>query len=372
MMGQRDCISRRQTVALAFVSLLSPLIRRFPRVLAATAGRTAWLSALFTALPAAALFALLCRIARHRGGFSALLCDTLGPLPGRALTLLYALWMLFYAGFLLRSGAVRFVSTVYPGAGPWVFIAVSALACTLAALGSLRALARTAMILRPLLLAVPAAAVLLALRDLDPAALLPVTAADLLPNGCAALQTLNVLSVVFYLLFLGERVEGRLRVRDWALWGAVLLVLLGAMTACCIGLFGPELTAKLSFPFFMLVRDVNVLGSLERAEPVVIALWVFSDFVLTALLLQLAGNSLRFCFGWEATDAAPRLRDLSHGRWLIPLCAGLATAVGLSVAPDAASFARFSETIVPLGNALMVFVLPLPALAVALVRKKNA
>ena len=372
-MTQKDCISRRQTVAVAFVAILSPLIRRFPRVLAETAGRTAWLSAPFSAIPLAAGIALGFLFFRRRQGptsYATVLTDTLGKIPGRIVTLLYTIWVLFYAGFLLRSGAARFISTVYPGAGPWLFITVSSLVCALAALGSLRAVARAAMIFRPLLIAVFAAAILLTVKDIDFGELLPVTAADLLPNGYAALKTVNVLSIAAFMTFLGDKVEGRLRVRDLAPWGAALLLIIAAMTVSSIGMFGPELTAKLTYPFFMLVRDVSILGSLERAEPVVIALWVFSDFILVSILLQIAGKNLRECFGCAETGTPPHFSDFSRGRWMLLLCVVLIAAAGLLAAPDVQTFELFSETIIPLGNALFVFVLPLPVLVIGLLRGK--
>ena len=370
-MTQKDSISGRQAVAAAFVAVLSPLIRRFPRVLAETAGRTAWLSALITALPAAVVIAavyLFYRRQRTPTGYGALLEAALGRVTGRAVTLLYTLWILFYTGFLLRSGAGRFISTVYPGARPWLFIVISALICGCAAMGRLRPIARAAMIFRPLLIAVFALAALLTLKDIDFGLLLPVTAADLVPNGCAALQTANVLSIALYLLFLGDRVEARLRLRELIPWLAALLVIIGAMTVCCIGMFGPELTAKLTFPFFMLVRDVTVLGSLERIEPVVIALWVFSDFILISLLLTVAGCNLRACFGCAAGGGSRKPKLFAGGRWLTLLCIIAAAAVGLTVAPDLQSFELFSETLVPLINALFVFALPIPVLLIGLLR----
>jgi spore germination protein KB len=372
-MRQGDRISRRQFVATAFVAALAPLIRRFPGVLARSAGRSAWFSVLLSAIPVAALIALLALFFRKRTaptGFSELLCDALGTVIGRALTVLYALWFLFYAGFLLRAGAFRFVSTVYPDAKPWIFIAVTALLCLFGALGSLQTLARTAMIFRPLLVIVFSAAVLLTLKDLDFGLLLPVTAADLLPDGVCALETAGTLSVASCMAFLGDRLVAPLRPRDFVGWAAGLLVLLGLLTASCIGMFGPELTAKLSFPFFMLVRDMTVLGALERTEPMVIALWVFLDFTFVSLLLQIAAKNLRESFGFRPSSGPARFADLSRGRWLIPVCAALSVAAALLTGGSAAAFDLLSETVVPRVNALMICVLPLPALLIGLLRRR--
>lgn len=326
---------------MAFVSILAPLIRRFPRALTETAGRTAWLSVLLSALPLTAAllaFFLLYRKRPAGGGFSAVMAEIIGPFPARVLSALYALWLIFYAGFLLRSGAIRFVSTVYYGAGPWLFVVVMALLCALAAMGPLKVIARSAMIFRPMMIAVFAFVFLLTAKNLDLSLLIPVTRSDLIPNGKAALQSVSLLSVVFYLAFLGDRLEGKFVLHDFVGWLAVMLGIIGLMTVSCIAVFGYELTSKMSFPFFMLARDVTVLGSLERLEAVVIAIWVLSDFVLISLLFQISAKNLRFCFSVPESDACHSLADLRGGRWLIPVCIVIAAVTALLIAKDVSGF----------------------------------
>lgn len=373
-MNSRDLITPRQLMTTCFVCVLSPLIRRFPRDAVATAGRTAWLSAPLTLLPAALVILMVWLLFRRRSepvSLSAVLCDVLGKGLGRTVMALYALWFVFYAGFLLRSGAERFVTTVYPDAGFAVFILAGALLCGFAALGSVRSIVRAAMIFCPLLIAVPFGASLLMLGDIDWAILVPVTAADLPTNGYAALQIANVISVLFFLSFLGNRLTAPLRLRNFVWRLPLLLALLGAMSVCCLGLFGPELTAKLRYPFFLLLRDLHVLGPLERAEPVVIALWVFSDFVLLSLLLRIAADNFRICFGCPVEYSVPqRFFSLRRGRWLTVLATLCAVAVGLTIAPDTTHFTFFSEQFVPPVNTLMTFAIPLLVLLIGALRRK--
>ena len=135
-MTGRDTISPRQFVACAFVAALSLLIRRFPRALAERAGASAVLAAPLSVLPLliglAAAFAL-CR--KKPAGVPGLLTDAFGQAAGRALIGVYGLWFVAYAGFLLRSGAERFLTTVYTGTQPWLFVGIMALVCALAAAG---------------------------------------------------------------------------------------------------------------------------------------------------------------------------------------------------------------------------------------------
>ena len=357
-----DSISKRQFVALCFVGLLCPMIRRFPRILAGAAGRTAWLSVLL-AVPLLAL-AGFTRLYRNRPagtGYAEVLSDAFGPRAGKALVLLYAVFFPLYAGLLLRGGANRFVSLIYPGASPGVFTACLALACGLASAGSLKSLGRCAMVLRPLLAAAPVVIFFLTVKDADFGLLLPVLPASLPGDALGALPAANLFGVAVYLSFFGDSIaDGPFRVRDYAGWLAAALGLLLLITAGCLGMFGPELTAKLNYPFFLLTRDVSVLGALERVEPVAIALWVFADFVLISALLWCAGRLFRRAFGLSA-----------KGRWTGPLCAVLAAVAGFLMPEDADRFAFLSDRAVPLCCAGLAFLVPLAALAAGKLRKAS-
>lgn len=351
-MTAQSKLSPRQFVASGFVSALSLQIRRFPHSLCAQAGRGALLAVPLSVLPlAVGLLAAGALFRARRGGVPGLLTDLLGAAAARILTGLYGLWFVAYAGFLLRIGAERILTTVYTGAEPWVFVCIMALICALAAAGRLLPIARSAMIFRPLMLITIALIAALTAKDLDLTLLRPLRGTDAAGLWLSALEVASLLSIGFFLGFAGNTLSRPLRVRDYAPWLGVLLGVIALMTLSCIGMFGPELTAGMRYPYFMLVRDLTVLGALERAEPVVIALWFFSDFILISLLLHLAAGNL--CF-------ALRLRAR---RVLAPLCALAAAAAALALPGGLDAQRALSEQIVPLLSAAFAFA-PLPLLLV--------
>lgn len=358
---RRDRVSPRQFIAAAFVSALSLLVHRFPQALAARAGRGALLAVPLSALPMLAALAAAALLLRKRpagGSVSDVFSEFLGAVPGRFLTGIYGLWFVFYAGFLLRSGAERMLTTVYAGTQPWVFVCIMAPVCALAAAGRLLPLARAAMLLRPLMLGIILGIALLTAKDLDLALLLPLRTADAGDVAVSALEIANLLSIGFFLGFFADRLERPLRPKDYAPWLAALLGVIGLMTAGCLGMFGSELTAKMRFPYFMLVRDLTVLGALERVEPVVIALWVFSDFVLISLLLRLAAGNLSAALGLRAGRAFPLI------------CSAAAVAAALLLPGDLDAQRILSDRVVPLLSASLGFG-PLPVLlGIGALRKK--
>lgn len=372
-MKKTDTVTPRQLTAAAFVALLSPLIRRFPRALAELSGGGAWLAVVLASVPLCTVLAALRLFYRRQPpgtGFADILTGVLGQVPGRVLTGLYGLWFTAYAGFLLRSGAERFISTVYPGAGPGIFVLTMALVCLIAAMGRLCSIARAAMLFRPLMTALFLLVFLLTAKDLDLSLLTLPAPAQFSSVALAAAQTVNVLAAAAFLAFFSDQLSRPFdrrdhpRLRAFSALGLILL-----MTVSCLGMFGPALTAKLTYPFLMLVRDVSVLGSLERAEPVVVALWVLSDFVMLSLLLTAAGKNLRFCFGCADDPDAP-LTSLRHGRWLTPLCGGAAGAAALLMPGDLNAFRLLSETAVPLLSAGFMLAIPLAVLLLGLLRRR--
>ena len=161
--------TRRQLTALGFVALLSPATRLLPGAAARLGGHAGWLGSVLAA-PLCVLAALLVsRAVKNRRpgeGLGQLLLRAL-PRLSRPVLLIYGLWLAFYAGFAVRSAASRFIYTIYTGSSPWPFAAVGLAAGTLAALGSVRQLARAAEIFRALLMLTLAPILALGLAQLD-------------------------------------------------------------------------------------------------------------------------------------------------------------------------------------------------------------
>ncbi len=351
-------ITRKQFSALLFTALLSPLFRLLPRAAATAAGKAAWLS-VFPALPGLllllALTSALRRALRPGEGAANLFLRVLGPGVGRLALLLYAAWFLFYAGFVLRSGAERLAAAVYRESGMEPFLLVMLLLCAVAALGPIRAVARTAVPLRAVLLLVLGLVFLASLSNLSRNNLFPLVLSTLPDAAPGALPILSVGGAAALFSFLSGYVDPPDRPVRWII-PSFALFLLVAMLLCLetVGSFGPGLTARLSYPFFTMLRDVSIFHIAQRFEAVVVALWVFADFILCALLLRCAHEALRTILGLPKPEGEP-MRSLRRGRWLyLPEFAAVYAAARL-IAPSAAALARWSDTIVPLTMDAFIF-----------------
>ncbi len=369
-MAERDNLTPRQFLALAFVALLSPIIRRMPRSLLMLSGGASWLAVPIAALPCIGVFLLLRRCLCCGKGLGQLFEQALGRFFGRLLTALASLWLVFYCGFLLHSAAHRLVSTVYADSSPSLFILLSAGLCLLAVLGPFRALGRWAMLFRPLLLAALAAVTIFSLGSCRFRGVLAVTREDVLPALESGFTVVNTLSLAIYLCFAAGRCRAEGKRRSFVGWCIALLVIVELVTLGCLSTFGTELSLKLNYPFFMLVRDMSIFDSLARMEALVIALWMVTDVVLVSLLLRIASDNLRECFGAGVSAEPESFWSMRSLRWMAPALCAVSAAAALCIPGNILALGTLSEEIVPVANAALIFGLFPLALLIGRLRGK--
>lgn len=302
-------ISSRQLMTLSLVSMISPFFRLIPGLVTAYAGSSAWLSVAFAIIPVLFLSFILMKLLSHYSSFHGLgdvVIATLGPPVGKLILFVWSIWLLVHSGFMICSGADRFVATIYPNANPNIFISIMLLICGIAAQKHIVPLARSAEIFKPLLLGVIFFVIIFSFYEVNPTYLLPVTF-NTLPNTLHAVPiAAEVISVVLLnAAFLSGHIKPestRHNRLHWIMGVTALGVLVCIVT---IGNLGKTQTATMDYPFFVLLRDLPFLSGVERIEAVIIALWLLPDFVLVATELVIVGDNLLLIFQTEEPARDP-------------------------------------------------------------------
>ena len=201
-------------------------------------------------------------------------------------------------------------------------------------------------LLAVLLTAVLALVLVFAVPGLNVNNLLPVTAQDLPGVARSGLTVFGIgAAVLFFGAFTGGRTPpapGQGRAAVW--WCVRMCVLVTLLSAFAIGILGAELTAKLTHPFFTMLRNVSLFHAVERFGALVIGLWVLPDFVLVSMLLTLAVNCLR--------DG--RLFAQKNPPALVLLCAAAAGAGALFLAQNAFETDALQASVVPVVNIVLL------------------
>lgn len=356
----------KQLLSLATVFFLSPALRLVPSGTAELAGRAAWVS-VPVALPLLIIYMyfISCFLKRRQGreGLAELALRALGKVWGRLVLGFLGLWFLLYGGFMLRSGAVRIITTIYPNSSALLFVLSMGLLGLFAALGAERSLVRSARIISPAVLGVLILVLSFAVVTVRRDNLLPLTVFEV--EGClkGSLASLGVGCISIYMCFFlsGLELDGERLFRKLSFWAVSVLLLLFWLNADIIGAFGHELSTRLSQPFFALVRNLVFFRSLERVEALVVSLWIFSDFILISLCLHAAQHAFRLVLGCRSEYQGEGFFELGHGRWVIWLCGIVAIGLGCFIAGEPEALEFWSRQIIP-GINLFVALLLLPGI----------
>lgn len=351
----------RQLRALCFTASLAPVSRLLPKATARIAGSGSWIAPLI-ALPILLIFIMLLsgfmKMRREGEGLGELVLRTGGSAFGGGTLVFLAGFMIFEGGFILRSAANRFISTIYPAAEPWFFIIVMLIMGAVASLGAVKALPRAARIFAPVLVAVLLLTLFFAFSQVEPTRLLPISRSDTSDLVLSSLVVVEIYAgILIFTAVLEDQCPRRDGFKSLALWIVPICLLLTFFCAAVIGSYGESIAASFSSPYFSMVRDVTLFRTVERIEALVAAMWVMSDFTLLALLLTASGHLLRLIFGFkpERTDAP--MFSMKHGRWLIALCAVLTGAAAALIPPDEPALSLISQCVIPALSLLTAFVI---------------
>lgn len=334
-------------MVIIFVSLVSPMIRDLAKPIAGRAGAAGWLSPVIAVLPVLALGWFICVFLKNRNedeGLADMIIRALGNIPGKIVLCVYAVWLAAYSGFILRSGGESLLSTVYKNGSLNFYLVVMIALALFAALGKVRALSRFSEVIFIILALSVAVILIFTLPVVKIHNLLPVSYLDTMPLLSAALPVVNAMSAGAYMAFLSGHVEkdtGKLgTVFRWtALFTAVLVLILVTV----IGGLGPDIAAKSQYPFFVMIRNVNIFNIAERVEAAVVMLWVMTDFVYLAALIMSSAEILRVVWNSESR------RRFS---WTV---AAAALICAIFAAPDAFTLTVLSENVVPVINLCLIF-----------------
>ena len=296
-----ESLTRRQLLAMLFCGALATTIRPLPGNLVMVAGNASWVSAVM-AIPVAVAYVffigLLFKNRQDGEGLAELIIRILGNAAGKALIIIYTAWLIFFSAVVMRAGSESFASTIYPASRPRIFVILMLMLATIAAIGRVRALARFAELLRPLLLFLFLFVLIFGLKNVNTDNLLPVSILDTVSIVKGTAIYANTVGVMTFLLFMGKYVKpdsGSSKAHAKTIAGAMLII--SFLITEALASLGAELTVKLNNPFFIMVRDLSVLNTVERIEAIVVAFWVLTDYIFISCIMVICSDNLALCLG---------------------------------------------------------------------------
>ena len=347
---QLEQISVRQLALLLLISRSVLTIASLPHLTVGGAGRDGWISsALNTVLGVPIVWMFVTLAARHPDHSVFEYSNRIfGPWIGRLVTLPLLWGFLHFAAFTLReygemlAGAVLPLTPIVFTMGSMIF--VSAVAVRL----GIEAIARTADVLVPLFIVTTVGVGLLLIPEADFHRLAPVLADGFARPLRGLFSPFGYYFFLTTLLVLYPSVKEKQRVLGSAViavLGAGILVT--AITALAVAVFGPTEAGRAQFPFLSLARLIRFAEFFERIETLTVAGWGAGLFLELSLVYYAGARGIAQWFG---------LRD--HRRLVFPMGAILLT-LSLTLFANSFQIADFQklEVIAPYG---LLMLLPVP------------
>lgn len=265
-----------------------------------TAKQDAWLSMLLACVLGGAITYLAVNVGlKHPGRSLAQFSqELLGPWIGRLVPLPYFTAWFILAGDVIRSFA-DFLHLVLLDKTPvWVLIAMLlGAAIYMTGTSGITGIGRFCEMVGPLTLIALLLSFLLNMGNAKWSNLLPLFGdASLTEIMKASIAPSSFLGESFMLLVLLSFLSSSKHIMGKALSSVWLTgILLSAATVMVLLVFGPAVAQELRFPYFMLVRSINILNFIQNVDILVIFIWIFGVFAKIALYLFITSYEMAQC-----------------------------------------------------------------------------
>lgn len=304
MLAAKEKISTRQAVILFLLAVFSPSIRLFPTYSSEIAQTAGWLSPLFAVVPFLILPLLHQSFFKKNSGknLADIYYEVLGKFLGRVVLFFYLFWLCVLLGLYVRYFAERFLSTIHPDT-PMSFFTIAILGVAfVVARGGLVVFTRLTEVFFLGFMALFSITFMLALPDLKFLHLYPVTYYDILPLMKSTYPILGIWGYFTFMMFFADRMNDKENIKRFGLQSAVFLVITClSILIITIGTLGYNIAGRVSLPYFIAMKNISVMDTLERIESIVLAFWIIVDFVIITLFVLLVAAVIKSLFSLNGT-----------------------------------------------------------------------
>ncbi len=293
-------IVSRQLFYLFFMMRVTIIISVLPVLTAGQARQDAWIAALISFFPAAAIVLIIGALTLVFPGKSLIQIseELLGKLPGLLLSVIYLAIFLFMAGTDLRIYAEVLKASFLPETPISVVMSLVVFTVVLAIYGGIEVLGRSADIIFPIFLLMLLGTFSPSLTHANFQNLQPVIAHGWSPLSLAILAPASIAAQYANLTMLApalDQPQKGLKAALWSLLAATLVLVAFALAVVLV--LGPDTGARSTFPVFRMIRATRISEFLERVEILTIFAWGLGLFVALSVNLYSGSKGLSQVFG---------------------------------------------------------------------------
>jgi spore germination protein KB len=282
----------------------------------------------------------------------------IGVLPGKVIGILFFFYSIHVAGLITRMYAEFVTGQFFFKTPLLLIIALMVLLASIAVRGGIEVMARCAVIFTPIFI-FPLLLLLLLFPDLELHNIFPVLSRGILPVLQATALPQAWVSELFFISFFLPSLNSPAKGRKW---GNITLaaVLLSIIYVNLITLFllGPDAANK-TYPILVTFRYISIYGIFENLESLLLAMWIFGNFIKICVFLYVAVVSFT------------QILRLSDYRPVVFPMGILAIVLSFWGIPDASVLGEYIRYVGPFEIPAVMLLIPLLLLLIALIRKSG-
>lgn len=354
-------ISLRQAIFIFLVLSFSPIIRYTTGFTAAKAKQAAWLAPLPSVIPLLIMIFILSSIYKKykEKSMMEVIYDVLGIWVGKFIVFLYFLWSIGLIALYCRYYVERLVGTIYSTIPMSFFIIVTLMVIAYILPKGITVIGRMSEVFFIIIFFTFVLLFLFMIPNIRIDSVFPVSTKDLFPILKGSLVTTSVGTYLFLLFFMGEFINDKDKLLKKGINSIVFYTIFSSVLIfVVVGSLTSTVTQRIPIPFFVAVKLISILDTIEKIESVVIGIFVFADFILLTAMIFVCLNIMKSLF---------KLKETKH---LLNIFLVLIYFLALGIALNRYELEIFSKDFIIYINITFGLLIPIILFIVGKIRKK--
>jgi spore germination protein KB len=327
---------------------------------AEAAHQAAWLSVIVSMIVFLPFSLMLYKAAKKFEGQSLhdIYCKVFGNVIGKALCVLYMIWLFILLGLYLKYIGGNLVTTVFVGTDEPLILLLVVLTAGIMLRWGIQVISRMNKIIFVLIVAQFIITMLFLFLHFRLDYVTPVSTLDIVPLIQSAVYPLTLLAYITPLFFFNDQIiYGKKNVSKLLFAGVYITIKDTLMMLALLGMLGWQLVGKLRLPFFTAVENIALFNSSSGIDSLFMSIWMLAEFILISFFTYCVSRLLKSMFGLKSDTPL-----------LTPLL-GFAFFFAVYYSSDIFQLSQFSKYIAPYLNLSLGFAVPVILFITGKIRK---
>ena len=349
----------RQAFIILILAIGAPILRVIPNYISYFAENAVCVYVILFLIPAFLLvFILQSLIKNNMKSLYDVYQEIFGKFINKIITFIYIVWSLFLASLYLRMFGERFLGTILFDANLVAIIILMSFFVYFIVNQKIDVLGRMSEVLIFFFGLIGFGIFLLVFSKIDIKNLWPITHYDTIPILKGVIPLLSLGSYITGLMFLGDKIsdietfkkKGNITVLILALISIILVL-------STVGVFGYRLNLQFLFPYFITLKNINILNTIERIESLVISTWLATDTIIISFFTLITLTLIKKFF------------NLNSHKKFSPWVVIFIVIISINFAPNAYAIETFTRNYCSWVNIILFLILPFIAFCIGKIRK---